>query len=144
MDRSGAGSACSGFVGTDQPGGTLVELAWSAVDLQAEAERVMAACQAPGEKPAELARRGRAVVGGYFELREAVRSRPESPAADALARLLNYHQQVVEQSLLFAFGVPGPRDRRELARQFSPTLGPPAAELRELVVHLWLEAPAVR
>lgn len=93
------------------PWKSLSQIADAAVGLQDEAAAVLAEAMSDEPKGARLGRRGYAVIDGYFHLREAVLDLDASPTRDRLDRLLNYHQQVVQQSMLFAFGSPGPRTR---------------------------------
>jgi len=120
--------------GDDRPG-SLAEIAAHAVALQRDAESVLAAALARGEKGQGLARRGRAVVHGYYSLREALRALPDSPDKELLDQLLNYHQQVVQQTLIFAYRLS--EERRESGRSwFRPDLGPPGERLRALAERL--------
>ncbi|MCL6538219.1 MAG: hypothetical protein K6T28_06515 [Acidothermus sp.] len=109
----------------------LRDILRSAVELQSPAAQVIDACMEPGGKTAELARLGGSVTSGYFQLRERLRGFPPSPLVDEIAALLNYHQQMVEQALLFGYrGFEEGRER--ILRGWSGRLGHPAKRLREL------------
>ena len=113
---------------------TLLELVRRAVELQDEADEVIAACGLPGEPPVAVARRGRRVAGEYARLQGwaldlAEADEPESPAR-RVGELLSYHTEMLDLSLKLAF----PRYRSanlEDRRRALAGLGEPARLLRE-------------
>jgi hypothetical protein len=107
----------------------------TAVDLQRDAARVIDACLEPGGKTADLARLGGRVTSGYFRLREQLRSMPDHPLVREVDALVNYHQQIVEQAMLFGYrGFDAGREK--VLRGWSDRLGAPAQRLRDVYVEV--------
>jgi hypothetical protein len=120
--------------GDDNPAADVLDIVWTAVALQPEAEAVIAECLRRGPKGYVLGRRGHAVTSGYFDLREQLRRRRDSPGHRRLEQLLNFHQQIVEQALLLAYR-PDSAIRDRVASTFGDLDGPGAA-LRDLLEDL--------
>ncbi|GHF33344.1 hypothetical protein FHX82_005270 [Amycolatopsis bartoniae] len=124
---------------------TLLELVRRAVELQDDADEVIAACGLPGEPPVSVARRGRQVGAEYARLQGWVLDLCEDDEPGTLARrigeLLSYHTEMLDLSLKLAF----PRyrsPRLERRRQELTGLGEPARTLRETeaALRLWLDS----
>ena len=121
--------------GDDNPAADVLDIVWTAVALQPEAEAVIVECLRRGPKGYVLGRRGHAVTSGYFDLREQLRRRRDSPGHRRLEQLLKLHQQIVEQALLLAYrpdsairdptgGEHVRRPRRPRRRAARPARGP--------------------
>ncbi|MTD56419.1 hypothetical protein [Amycolatopsis pithecellobii] len=123
---------------------TLLQLADRAVELQAEADAVIAACGGPGETPGSVARRGRRVGAEYARLQGWALDLCEDDEAGSLpcriGELLCYHTEMLDLSLRLAF----PRYRSaklERRRRALSGLGEPARALRDsrAALRMWIE-----
>ncbi|MFJ9542554.1 hypothetical protein ACIRPX_35610 [Streptomyces sp. NPDC101225] len=114
---------------------SLVPLLDRAAFLQPEAEQVIRECAAPGKVAEDLAKRGNAVVVGYWQLRRDLLPVEVSPAGrsvkDEIQRLLLYHEWSVHEAVDCAVS-PQQTARMTAARAQMHGLGAPAARLREL------------
>jgi hypothetical protein len=110
---------------------SLPEVLNEAVTWQAEAEAVIALCLPAGGKTQDLARRTGAVATVYRRLREANGRLPRTPAQQEVDRLLNFHEQIVEQALLLGFRPDSPA-RENIAAHFVGGLADPGQRLRHL------------
>lgn len=110
---------------------SLPEVLDEAVAWQPEAEAVIALCLPAGGKTQDLARRTAAVATVYRRLREANQRLTRTPAQQEVDRLLNFHEQIVEQALLLGFRPDSP-EREKVAARFVGGLADPGQRLRHL------------
>ena len=123
---------------------SLLAIVTRAVQLQAEAEDVLAACAQPGETPTIVARHGQRVAADYGRLHGWAMDLCGGDAAGSLPRriteLLHYHAELIDVALKLAF----PRyysEKLERRRLALTGLGPPALVLRdsEAALRLWID-----
>ena len=112
----------------------LLEVVREAVALLPAAEVVLAACDRPGSKGPEPARSAGLVASAFIRMAGRVRSLPvREPLRSRIARLLDYHAELIGQASLMAYRER--TERQELARGRGG-LGPPAIELARLADQL--------
>jgi hypothetical protein len=121
----------------------LVDVVTRAVALQAAAEDVIAACAAPGDTPAAVARRGGRIAAEYYRLHGWAADLARGGAPDSLparaVELIHYHATMLDMYLKLAFpriSTPVLEHRRCEFDGF----GEPARVLREtrVLLVLWL------
>jgi len=112
----------------------LLAVVREAVALLPAAEVVLAACDRPGSKGPEPARSAGLVASAFIRMAGRVRSLPvREPLRSRIARLLDYHAELIGQASLMAYRER--TERQELARGRGG-LGPPAIELARLADQL--------
>ena len=115
----------------------LTAIAVRGVELQPAAERVLTDLLGERHTATSLARQSWHLARAYWELRGGIPpGATRTPRGDRLERLLNYHQQILEQARVFAFGPYTPQRRAQLIAHYSGRFGGPAQDLRELLAEL--------
>lgn len=116
--------------------GSLLQVVLRAVELQAEADTVIAECARPGETSYEAARRGRRVAGEYGRLSGwAADLGDTDPLSRRIGELLRCHLYLLDLALKLAF--PKYRTENLERRRLEMTgLGGPAQALRDTEVVL--------
>lgn len=117
----------------------LLDTVTRAVELQPEADAVIAACALPGETPSWVARRGGRVANEYCRLygwaADLAKDAPRDSVPARAVELINYHGALLDVCLQLAFPrIPTPilEQRRRALRG----LGEPARTLRDIRVLL--------
>lgn len=121
----------------------LLDVVASAIELQPDAEEVIAACARPGDTPSSVARRGGRIAYAYVRLHGraaelSATAGPDSVPARA-TQLISYHAAMVDLCLKLAF--PNVIScRLDTRRRMLDGLGEPAALLRDLrvLLSMWL------
>jgi hypothetical protein len=111
-----------------------------AVALQPVVEEALVELSRGADPEDRWVRAASRLAGRYWELLQELPTRTER--ARRVAILLDYHQQLLRHTMRFACSLDHLAVRPELSRrQASAGLGPPGAELREILRDLDAEAP---
>lgn len=121
----------------------LLDVVTRAVELQAAAEEIIAACATPGDTPVAVARRGGRIAAEYYRLygwaADLARGADAGSVQARTAELIHYHARILDVCLKLAFPkIDSPNlEHRRCAQD---GLGEPGRTLREtrVLLVMWL------
>jgi hypothetical protein len=117
-----------------QARGELLSVLREAAALLPVAEAVVAACDVPGIRATEPAKSAGLVASAFIRMAGRVRSLPvKEPLRSRIARLLDFHAELIGQASLMAYRE---RTERQERARGSGGLGSPAIELAGLADQL--------